>query len=138
LDSVQTLSPRHVTQSRASSAGAFSLSSPPGQVRVPFTFRRAGYRLTRHRLGFFQALGVSPKTTNCLASLAAQLGQVTDAVDRWRTSDLKQRWVASALLTIEPRGGGSQATAPVAAPHGTPGRDPLCRAHGAHTCCVRP
>jgi hypothetical protein len=24
-------------------------------------------------------------------------------VDRWRTSDQKQRWVASALLDIEPR-----------------------------------
>ena len=59
--------------------------------------------LTLHRLGLFQALGVSLKTTNCLESLNAQLGQVTDKVDRWRTSDQKQRWVASALLTIEPR-----------------------------------
>lgn len=72
-------------------------------MRVPFTFRRAGYRLTRHRLGLFQALWVSLKTTNGLASFTAQLGQVTDAVDRWRTSVLKPRWVASALLTIEPR-----------------------------------
>ena len=32
-----------------------------------------------------------------------QVGQVTDKVDRWRTSDQKQRWVASALLAIEPR-----------------------------------
>jgi len=38
-----------------------------------------------------------------LESLNAQLGQVTDTVDRWRTSDQKQRWVASALLNIEPR-----------------------------------
>ena len=59
--------------------------------------------LTLHRLGLFHALGVSLKTTNCLESLHAQLGQVTDKVDRWRTSDQKQRWVASALLTIEPR-----------------------------------
>ena len=59
--------------------------------------------LTLHRLGLFEALGVSLKTTNCLESLNAQLGQVTDKVDRWRTSDQKQRWVASALLTIEPR-----------------------------------
>lgn len=59
--------------------------------------------LTLHRLGLFPALGVSLKTTNCLESLNAQLGQVTDKVDRWRTSDQKQRWVASALLTIEPR-----------------------------------
>jgi transposase-like protein len=59
--------------------------------------------LTLHRLGLFQALGVSLKTTNCLESLMAQVGQVTDKVDRWRTSDQKQRWVASALLAIEPR-----------------------------------
>ena len=59
--------------------------------------------LTQHRLGRFQALGVSLKTINCLESLNAQHGQVTDKVDRWRTSDQKQRWVASALLTIEPR-----------------------------------
>ncbi len=59
--------------------------------------------LTLHRLGLFPALGVSLKTTNCLESLNAQLGQMTDKVDRWRTSDQKHRWVASALLAIEPR-----------------------------------
>jgi hypothetical protein len=59
--------------------------------------------LTLHRLGVFAALGISLKTTNCLESLNAQLGQMTDKVDRWRTSDQKHRWVASALLAIEPR-----------------------------------
>ena len=59
--------------------------------------------LTLHRLGVFPTLGLSLKTTNCLESLNAQLGQLTDKVDRWRTSDQKQRWVASALLAIEPR-----------------------------------
>lgn len=59
--------------------------------------------LTLHRLGVFAPLGISLKTTNCLESLNAQLGQLTDKVDRWRTSDQKQRWVASALLAIEPR-----------------------------------
>lgn len=59
--------------------------------------------LTLHRLGVFATLGVSLKTTNCLESLNAQLGHLTDKVDRWRTSDQKQRWVASALLAIEPR-----------------------------------
>lgn len=29
------------------------------------------------------------------------LGQRTDKVDRWKNSDQKQRWVASALLDIE-------------------------------------
>ncbi len=59
--------------------------------------------LTLHRLGVFPVLGVSLKTTNCLESLNAQLGQLTDKVDHWRTSDQKQRWVASALFLIEPR-----------------------------------
>ena len=59
--------------------------------------------LTLHRLGLFPTLGVSLKTTNCLESLNAQLGQLTDKVDHWRTSDQKQRGVASALVLIEPR-----------------------------------
>lgn len=59
--------------------------------------------LTLHRLGLFGTLGRSLKTTNCLESLNAQLGQLTDKVDRWRTSDQKHRWVASAVLAIEPR-----------------------------------
>jgi len=59
--------------------------------------------LTLHRLGVFTVLGVSLKTTNCLESLNAQLGQLTDKVDRWCTADQKHRWVASALLAIEPR-----------------------------------
>ena len=59
--------------------------------------------LTLHRLGLFPALGQSLKTTNCLESVNAQLGQLTDKVDRWRTSDQKHRWVASALLAMEPR-----------------------------------
>lgn len=42
-------------------------------------------------------------TTNCLESIVAQLGQRTDKADRWRSSDQKQRWVATALLDIEPR-----------------------------------
>jgi transposase-like protein len=59
--------------------------------------------LTLHRLGVFPQLGLSLKTTNCLESLMSQVGQRTDQVDRWRNSDQKQRWVASALLDIEPR-----------------------------------
>jgi len=58
--------------------------------------------LTLHRLGVFGGLGLSLKTTNCLESLNAQLGQLTDKVDRWRTSEQKHRWVASAGLAIEP------------------------------------
>ncbi len=59
--------------------------------------------LTLHRLEVFPTLGISLKTTNCLESLMSQVEQRTGKVDRWRNSDQKQRWVASALLDIEPR-----------------------------------
>lgn len=59
--------------------------------------------LTLHRLGVFRALGRSLKTTNCLESVNALIGQRTDKVDRWRTSDQKRRWLAAALLDIKPR-----------------------------------
>ena len=57
--------------------------------------------LTLHHLGLFEELGTSLKTTNLIESINAGLGQRTDKVDRWRNSDQKQRWVASALLDIE-------------------------------------
>ena len=59
--------------------------------------------LTLHRLGLFQELGTSLKTTNLIESINAGLGQKTDKVDYWRNSDQKQRWVASALLDQEKR-----------------------------------
>ncbi len=59
--------------------------------------------LTLHRLGVFGAVGTSLKTTNCLESILALVGRRTDRVTRWRTSDQKQRWLAAALLDIEPR-----------------------------------
>ena len=62
-----------------------------------------GETLTLHRLGVFPTLGTSLKTTNCLEFIMALVGQRTDKIDRWKNSDQKQRWVASALLDIEPR-----------------------------------
>jgi len=59
--------------------------------------------LTLHRLGLFPSLGTSLKTTNCLESLNSLVEQRVAKVDRWRTSDQKQRWLAAALLDIEPR-----------------------------------
>ena len=59
--------------------------------------------LTLHRLGVFVQLGISLKTTNCLESLNALVEQRTAKVDHWRTSDQKPRWLAAALLDIEPR-----------------------------------
>jgi transposase-like protein len=59
--------------------------------------------LTLHRLGVFPELGMSFKTTNCVESILAQVERRTRKVSRWRTSDQKQRWVATALLDLEPR-----------------------------------
>ncbi|RPJ79270.1 MAG: IS256 family transposase [Acidobacteria bacterium] len=59
--------------------------------------------LTLHRLGVFRELGISLKTTNCLESLNSLVEQRVAKVDRWRTSDQKQRWLAAALLDSEPR-----------------------------------
>lgn len=59
--------------------------------------------LTLHRLGVFGNLGTSLKTTNCLESINALVGQRTAKVDRWTNSSQKQRWLAAALLDIEPR-----------------------------------
>jgi putative transposase len=59
--------------------------------------------LTLHRLGLFRQLGVSFKTTNGIESLMSLVGQRTDKVDYWRNSDQKHRWLAAALLDIEPR-----------------------------------
>ena len=59
--------------------------------------------LTLHRLGLAQELRLSFATTNVIESIQAYLGRLTDHVDRYRSSEQKQRWVATALLEIEPR-----------------------------------
>jgi transposase-like protein len=59
--------------------------------------------LTLHRLGCGRTLGLSLKTTNILESIHARVASRTDKVDVWRNSDQKQRWVAAALLDLEPR-----------------------------------
>ena len=57
--------------------------------------------LTLHRLGVFQELGISLKTTNCLESINAQIARLTGRVTYWKNSNQRHRWVASALLEIE-------------------------------------
>lgn len=59
--------------------------------------------LTLHRLGVFGELGRSFKTTNTLESIMAQVEDRIGKVDRWQNSQQKQRWLATALLDIEPR-----------------------------------
>ena len=57
--------------------------------------------LTLHRLGVFPELGTSFKTTNLIESVMARVDAKLRRVARWRTSDQKQRWCASALLHLE-------------------------------------
>ena len=58
--------------------------------------------LTLHRLGLFKKLGDSFKTTNCIENVNKHLATKTDRVDRWQNSNQRQRWVATAMLEIEP------------------------------------
>jgi len=59
--------------------------------------------LTLHRLEVFALLGLSFKTTNCLESINALVEERCAKVDRWTNSHQRQRWLATALLDIEPR-----------------------------------
>jgi len=58
--------------------------------------------LTLHRLGMFAKIGVHFKTTNCVETVNKALQLYTGRVSRWHHSDHRQRWVAAALLEIEP------------------------------------
>ena len=59
--------------------------------------------LTLHRLGLFEKLGTSFKTTNAIENVNSLLAIYTDRVCYWKNSEQRQRWVATALLEIEPR-----------------------------------
>jgi len=59
--------------------------------------------LTLHRLGLMSMLGRSFRTTNCIENVNSLLQQLTDNVRHWKTSAQRHRWVATALLDIEPR-----------------------------------
>jgi transposase-like protein len=59
--------------------------------------------LTLHRLGVYGVLGRSLKTTNCLESVNALVEERCAKVDSWKNSAQKHRWLATALIDIEPR-----------------------------------
>ena len=59
--------------------------------------------LILHKLGMFEKLGTSFKTTNCIENVNRQLGIYTDRICDWKNSHQRQRWVATALWEIEPR-----------------------------------
>ncbi len=59
--------------------------------------------LTLHRLGVYGILGRSLKTTNCLESVNAVVEDRCAKVDHWKNSSQRNRWMATALVDIEPR-----------------------------------
>jgi putative transposase len=59
--------------------------------------------LTLHRLGVYAALGRSFKTTNCLENINGQVERLCGKVTYWKNSNQRHRWLAAALLDIEPR-----------------------------------
>ena len=59
--------------------------------------------LTWHRLGVYGVLGRSLKTTNGLESVNALVEERCAKVDHWQNSNQRHRWLATALLDIEPR-----------------------------------
>ncbi len=59
--------------------------------------------LTLHRLGLMPMLKDSFRTTNCIENVNSLIGQLTHNVRRWTNSSQRHRWVATALLDIQPR-----------------------------------
>lgn len=59
--------------------------------------------LTLHRLGLMPYLKVSFRTTNILESINSQVERLTGRVKHWTTATQRARWLAAALLDIEPK-----------------------------------
>ena len=59
--------------------------------------------LTLHRLGLFEELGRTFKTTNSIENVNSQLGRYLGKVKHWVHSDQRQRWVALGLMEVEQR-----------------------------------
>ena len=59
--------------------------------------------LSLHRLRLMPQLKQSFRTTNCIESLNSMVAQLTRNVKRWTNSNQRTRWLATALLDIEPR-----------------------------------
>ena len=57
--------------------------------------------LTLHRLGLFEELGRSLKTTNCIENLMGEVQGHIDNVKRWHHSPQRHQWMALALMESE-------------------------------------
>ena len=82
-----------------------------------------------HRLGIFETLGTSLKTTNALESIHSRVESRTAKVDHWRNSDQKQRRLATALWILN-RGCGEFACSDYGADLSRPQRDLLAAIDG--------
>jgi len=58
--------------------------------------------LTLHRLGMAKYFEQSFRTTNCIESLNSQIALRVRNVKKWTNSQQRYRWLATALLDIEP------------------------------------
>ncbi len=59
--------------------------------------------LALHRLGVYELLGSSLKTTNCIESVMSLVERRCGKVSHWKNSSQKHRWLAVSLLDIEGR-----------------------------------
>ena len=59
--------------------------------------------LTLHRLGVFEEVGRSLKTTNAIENLNSLVGEYIGNVKRWHHSEQRARWFALGLLEAEQR-----------------------------------
>jgi len=59
--------------------------------------------LTLHKLGLNEKFKRSFGTTNSIESLNSQIGKYIRKVKRWYNSDMIYRWMATALMEIEPK-----------------------------------
>jgi hypothetical protein len=67
-------------------------------------FRRSTeIKLTLHRLSLHLQLGRSLRTTNIIENINSMIEKYLHRICYWRNSLQRQRWLASALMDIEPR-----------------------------------
>jgi transposase-like protein len=59
--------------------------------------------LTLQKLGVFEQLGTSFKTTNVIENINKLIEMKTSRVCYWKNSDQRQRWLGTALWAVEPK-----------------------------------
>ena len=59
--------------------------------------------LMLQKLGLFEQLGTSFKTTNVIENVNKLVETKTSRVCHWKNSDQRQRWLGTVLLVVEPR-----------------------------------